>query len=226
MSCTAAQPASAAAAPPRTSNEMIVPKPLSWRRAASCVACVARPGYRVTATCGWLARRSARIIAFRCARSRHCKRPAAADPPETFQGCPVLRRRVRARGVARPAGSRLARDDAAEQVRVSANEFRHRLHRHIGAERQWPLVQRRRERGVDAEKSATLARGRAEHVQVGHRQQRGSGRRSRVPRPPGSNRRAAQPPLQREVARTPLRSPPCRRQRRRASHPGVPSSRE
>ena len=37
-------PASAAGASPRTSNEIIVPKPLSWRRAASCVGWLARPG--------------------------------------------------------------------------------------------------------------------------------------------------------------------------------------
>src|ERR1700694_5144029 len=35
MSCTPAHTASAAEAPPRTSNEIIVPKPLSWRRAAA-----------------------------------------------------------------------------------------------------------------------------------------------------------------------------------------------
>src|SRR5439155_18586153 len=35
MSCSPAHTASAAEAPPRTSNEIIVPKPLSWRRAAA-----------------------------------------------------------------------------------------------------------------------------------------------------------------------------------------------
>ncbi len=44
ISCSLAQTASAARASPRTSNEIIVPKPLSWRRAASWVGWLVKPG--------------------------------------------------------------------------------------------------------------------------------------------------------------------------------------
>ena len=75
----------------------------------------------------------------------------------------------------RSAASRLVvahGDDAAEQVRVAADELRRRLHGHVGAERQWTLIERRREGVVDAEDRALLPRCRADRVQITDGQQR------------------------------------------------------
>ncbi len=124
-------------------------------------------------TLGWRARRSASVIAFRCARSSRSAsvlaprtaRNASRVPgvaPDELAGLPQRRQQVRvAHG-----------DDAAEQVRVSTDELRHRLHGHVGPERQWTLIERRSEGVVHAQDRATLPRCSADGVQVSDRQQR------------------------------------------------------
>ena len=64
------------------------------------------------------------------------------------------------------------RDDAAEQVRVSTDELRYRLHGDVGPERQRTLIERSCEGVVHAQDRATLARCSADDVQISNRQQR------------------------------------------------------
>ena len=64
------------------------------------------------------------------------------------------------------------RDHAAKQVRVSADELRHGLDGHIGAEHKWTLIEGRGKRIVHAQNRAGLPRCGADDVQVSHQQQR------------------------------------------------------
>src|SRR3569833_2514045 len=63
-------------------------------------------------------------------------------------------------------------DGAAEQVGMSADELRYGLYADVRTELEGPLVQWRRKGVVDAEDGTRLARGSADRVQVGDRQQR------------------------------------------------------
>jgi len=80
MSLTFRQAPSANSAPPSSSNEMMVPKPLRTRLAVACVGCEGKPGYRTRVTSGCISSRSESIMAVCWAR---CKRSARVLAPRT-----------------------------------------------------------------------------------------------------------------------------------------------
>ena len=101
-----------------------------------------------------------------------CQRSDPADREKGFEGAGCCARELPGLPQRRQQVRVAHGDDAAEQVRVSADELRHRLHGHVGPERQWTLIERRSEGVVHAQDRATLPRCGADGVQVTHRQQR------------------------------------------------------
>ena len=101
-----------------------------------------------------------------------CQRPSPANREKRFEGTGCCTRELPSKPQRRQQIRVAHGDDPAEQVRVPTDELRHRVHSHVGPERQWTLIERRSEGVVHAQDRATLPRSGADGVQVSHRQQR------------------------------------------------------